>query len=127
MESPEAEITAIPVVRHESFPTGHIRNIPVSIQEMVHGGKAAVVGTSSKTLDRQNDVISSSEQAHGPRKDSESYEGLDTHVLQRTSPTEKILVEKPKHVFRGPEEEVGPRKGQQPSGGSQRIHKQKST
>ncbi|MBW0518279.1 hypothetical protein O181_057994, partial [Austropuccinia psidii MF-1] len=59
-------------------------------------------------------------------KDRGSSEGLDTHVLQRTSPTDKSLVEKPKHFVRGPEEEVGPRKGQQPSGSSLCLHKQKS-
>ncbi|MBW0479048.1 hypothetical protein O181_018763 [Austropuccinia psidii MF-1] len=43
-----------------------------------------------------------------------------------TSPKDKSLVEKPKHVIRGPEEEVYPRQGKQPSGSSQSFHKQKS-
>ncbi|MBW0513983.1 hypothetical protein O181_053698 [Austropuccinia psidii MF-1] len=68
IESPEAEITAIPVVRPELFPKGNNRNIPVSVQELVYGGKAAGVGTSSKSLDRHNELIYSSEEAHGPRK-----------------------------------------------------------
>ncbi|MBW0515045.1 hypothetical protein O181_054760 [Austropuccinia psidii MF-1] len=127
IESPEADITAIPVVRTESFPTGNNRNIPVSIQELVYGGKAAGVGTSAKSLDMHNELISSSEEVHGPRKDRGSSEGLDTHVLQRTSPTDKSLVEKPKHVVRGPEEEVSQRKGQQPSGSSPSLQKQKYT
>ncbi|MBW0544337.1 hypothetical protein O181_084052 [Austropuccinia psidii MF-1] len=55
---------------------------------------------------------SSSEEAHGAR------EGLETHVLQRTSLTDKSLVEKPENVIRGPEEEVGPREAKQPSGSS---------
>ncbi|MBW0588692.1 hypothetical protein O181_128407 [Austropuccinia psidii MF-1] len=58
----------------------------------------------------------------GPEKDRRTSEGLDTHVLQRTSPTDKSLVEKPKHVIRGPEEEVGPREGKQPSGSSPCLH-----
>ncbi|MBW0486116.1 hypothetical protein O181_025831 [Austropuccinia psidii MF-1] len=123
--SPEAEITAIPVVRPESFPTGKNRNIPVSIQDLVYGGKAEGVGTSSNSLDRHNELISSSEEVHGPRKDRGSSEGLETHFLQRKSPTDKSLLEKPKHVTRGPEEEVGPRKGQQPSVSSPSLHKQK--
>ncbi|MBW0593454.1 hypothetical protein O181_133169 [Austropuccinia psidii MF-1] len=110
IERPEADITAIPVVRPESFQTGNNRNIPVSVQALVYGGKTAVVGTSSKSLDRHNELISSSEEVHGLRKDRGSSEGLNTHVLKRTSPTNKSLVEKPKHVVRGPEEEVGPRK-----------------
>ncbi|MBW0531697.1 hypothetical protein O181_071412 [Austropuccinia psidii MF-1] len=101
IESSEADITAMPVVRPESFPAGNNRDIPVSVQELVYGGKAAGVGNSAKSLDRYNELLSS-----------------------RTSPTDKILVEKPKHVVRGPEEDVGPRKGQQPSGRSPSLHKQ---
>ncbi|MBW0589886.1 hypothetical protein O181_129601 [Austropuccinia psidii MF-1] len=108
-------------------PKGNNRNIPVSIQELVYGGKAEGVGTSAESLDRKDELISPSEDVHGPRKDRGSSEGLDTHVLQRTSQTAKSLVEKPKHVVRGQEEEVGPRKNQQPSGSSQSLHKQKSS
>ncbi|MBW0475547.1 hypothetical protein O181_015262 [Austropuccinia psidii MF-1] len=123
IESPEAEITAIPIVRPEPFPTGKSRDIPVSVQEVVYGRKAAGVGTSSKSLDRKNELISLIEEVHGPRKDRGPSEGLNTHVLQRTSPKDKSLVEKPKHLSSGPEEEVGPRKGQQPCGSSTRLHK----
>ncbi|MBW0501600.1 hypothetical protein O181_041315 [Austropuccinia psidii MF-1] len=125
IESQEAEVTAIPVVMPELFPTGINRNIPVSIQELVYGSKAAGVGTSFKSLDRHNELISSREEVHRPRKGRGSSEGLDTYVLQRKITTDKSLVEKPKHVVRGPEEEVGPRKGQQPSGSSPSLHKQK--
>ncbi|MBW0523245.1 hypothetical protein O181_062960 [Austropuccinia psidii MF-1] len=103
IESPEAEKTSIPVVRPESFPTGNNRNIPVSIQELVY----------------------TSEEVHGPRKDRGYSEGLETHVLKRTIKTDNSLIEKPKHVVRGPEEEVGSRKGQEPSGSSPSLHKQK--
>ncbi|MBW0539007.1 hypothetical protein O181_078722 [Austropuccinia psidii MF-1] len=127
IESPEADITAIPVVRPESFQTGNNRNIPVSVQALVYGGKTAVVGTSAKSLNRHNELIFSSEEDHGPRKDRESFEGLNTHVLQSTIPTNKSLVEKPKHVVRGREEEVGPRKVQQPSGSSPSLHRQSFT
>ncbi|MBW0513148.1 hypothetical protein O181_052863 [Austropuccinia psidii MF-1] len=126
IESTEADIAAIPVVRHKPFPTGNNRNIPVSIQALVYGRKAEGVGTSSKSLDRHNGLISSSEEAHRPRKDRGYSEGLDTHVLQRTSQTDKSLVEKPKNVVRGQEEEVCPRKEQQLSGSSPSLHKQKS-
>ncbi|MBW0515376.1 hypothetical protein O181_055091 [Austropuccinia psidii MF-1] len=126
IESPEADINAIPVVRPISFSKGRNRDIPVSVQKLVYGAKAAVVVTSSKSLDRNNELISSSEEAHWPRKDRRTSEGLDPHFLQGTSPTDKILVEKPKHVIRGPEEEVGPRKGQHPIGSSPSLHKQKS-
>ncbi|MBW0498110.1 hypothetical protein O181_037825 [Austropuccinia psidii MF-1] len=125
IESPEADITAIPVVRPESFPAGRNRDIPVSVQELVYGSKAAGVGTSAKSLDRRNELLSSSEEVHGTRKDRSTSQGLDTHVLQGTSPTDKSLVEKTKHVFRGPGEEVGPREEQQPSGSSPSLHKQK--
>ncbi|MBW0473022.1 hypothetical protein O181_012737 [Austropuccinia psidii MF-1] len=117
-ESPEADITSVTSVRPESFPTGNNRDIPVSVQELVCGGKATGVGAYSKSLDRHNELLSSSEEVHWPRKDRRSSEGLDTHVLQRTSPTDKSFAEKPKHFVRGQEAEVGPRKVQQPSGSS---------
>ncbi|MBW0507718.1 hypothetical protein O181_047433, partial [Austropuccinia psidii MF-1] len=105
---------------------GSNRDIPVSVQELVYGGKAAGVGASAKSLDRHNELFSSSEESHGPRKDRRTSEGLDTHFLQGTSPKDKSLVEQLKDVIRGPEEEVGPRKGQQPSGSSPSLHKQRS-
>ncbi|MBW0577871.1 hypothetical protein O181_117586 [Austropuccinia psidii MF-1] len=118
IESPKADITAIAVVRPESLSTGNNRDIPVSVQELVYGSKTVSVRTSPKSLDRHHELISSSEEVHGARKDRGTPEGLDTHVLQRTNPTDKILVEKPKHVIRGPEEEVDPRQGKRPSGSS---------
>ncbi|MBW0520307.1 hypothetical protein O181_060022 [Austropuccinia psidii MF-1] len=59
LESPEGYITAIPVVKPRSFPTGNSGDIPVSVQELVYGGKEAGVGTSSKSLDRKNELLSS--------------------------------------------------------------------
>ncbi|MBW0511872.1 hypothetical protein O181_051587 [Austropuccinia psidii MF-1] len=126
IESPEADITSIAVVRPESLSTGNNRDIPVSVQELFYGNKAERVGASPKSLDRHNELISSSEEFHGARKNKRTSEGLDTHVLQRTSPTDKILVEKPKHVIRGPEEEVGPREGKHPSGSSPSLQKKNS-
>ncbi|MBW0583348.1 hypothetical protein O181_123063 [Austropuccinia psidii MF-1] len=108
IESPEADITAI-AVRPESLSTGNNRDIPVSVQELVYGRNTVRVGTSPKSLDRHHELISSSEEIHGARKDRGISEGLDIHVLQRTSPTDKSLVEKPNYVIRGPEEQVGPR------------------
>ncbi|MBW0514932.1 hypothetical protein O181_054647 [Austropuccinia psidii MF-1] len=127
IDGPEADITAISIVIPEPFPTGKNRDIPVSVQDLVYGRKAEGVGTSSKSLDRNNELISSSEEALGPRKDRGSSEGLDTHVLKRTSPTDKSLVEKLKHLVRGPEEEVGPRKRHQPCGSSSSLQKQEYT
>ncbi|MBW0554450.1 hypothetical protein O181_094165 [Austropuccinia psidii MF-1] len=94
-------------------------DLPVSVQELVYGCKTARVGTSPKSLDRHNELLSSSEEVHGSKKDRRTSEGFDTNVLQRTSPTDKSLVENPKHVIRGSEEEVGPRQVKQPSGSSQ--------
>ncbi|MBW0580859.1 hypothetical protein O181_120574 [Austropuccinia psidii MF-1] len=125
IESLEAEITAIAVVRPESLSTGNNRDIPVSVQELVYGSKTARVGASPKSLDRHHELISSSEEVYGSRKDRETSEGLGTHFLQRTSPTDKNLVEKPKHVIRG-SEEVGPWEGKQPSGSFPSLHRHKS-
>ncbi|MBW0590141.1 hypothetical protein O181_129856 [Austropuccinia psidii MF-1] len=122
IESSEADIAAM-AVRPESFSTGNNRDIPVSVQELVYGSKTARVGTSPKSLDRHHELISSSEEIHGARKDRGTSEGLDTHVLQRTSSTDQSLVQRSKHVIRGQEEEVGPRQRKQPSGSSQSLHK----
>ncbi|MBW0476236.1 hypothetical protein O181_015951 [Austropuccinia psidii MF-1] len=65
---------------------GRSGNIPVSVQELVYGGKEIGVGTSSKPLVRDSELLSSSEEVHGPREDLRPSEGLDTHVLQTTSP-----------------------------------------
>ncbi|MBW0531014.1 hypothetical protein O181_070729 [Austropuccinia psidii MF-1] len=127
IDSPEADITSIAVIRPESLLTGNNRDIPVSVQELVYGSKTERVGTSLKYFDRKHELISSSEEVHGARKDRGTSEGLDTHVLQRTSPKNKILVEESEHVIRGPEEEIHPRKGKQPSGSSPSLHKQKSS
>ncbi|MBW0501375.1 hypothetical protein O181_041090 [Austropuccinia psidii MF-1] len=102
------------------------KDIPVSVQEIVYGNKEAGVRTSSKSLDRNNELISSSEEAHGARKDRGPSEGLKTHFLQRTSPTDKSMVEKPNHFVRGPEEEVRQRKRQLPCGSSSSLYKQES-
>ncbi|MBW0591979.1 hypothetical protein O181_131694 [Austropuccinia psidii MF-1] len=112
--------------RPESLSLANNRDIPASVQELFYGSKTGRLGTSPKSLDRHHELISSSEEVHGSRKDRGTSEGLDTHVLQRTSPTDKILVEKPEHVIRRPEEEIVPWKGNQPSGSSPSLHKQTS-
>ncbi|MBW0514261.1 hypothetical protein O181_053976 [Austropuccinia psidii MF-1] len=99
----------------------------IPVQGLVYGRKEAGVGISYKSLDRHNELISSSQKAHGPRKDRRPSERLDTHFLQGISPTDDSLLEKPKHVIRGPEEEVGPREGQKHSGSSPSLQKQNST
>ncbi|MBW0513879.1 hypothetical protein O181_053594 [Austropuccinia psidii MF-1] len=101
IESAEAEITAIPVVRSEKFPTRISRDIQVSVQELVYVGKASGVGTSSNPLNKEIELIYSSEEALRPRKNRGPSEILDSNVCQRESPADKILVEKPKHFIRG--------------------------
>ncbi|MBW0486553.1 hypothetical protein O181_026268 [Austropuccinia psidii MF-1] len=123
IESPEADITGITAFRPKPFPTGNNRDIPVSVQELVYGSKETGVGTSAKSLDRNNEILSSFQEAHGPRDNRGSSERLDTHVLQRTGPTDKGLAENPKYFVRGPKEEVDPRKGKQPSRSSSSLNK----
>ncbi|MBW0589912.1 hypothetical protein O181_129627, partial [Austropuccinia psidii MF-1] len=106
-------------------PKGSSGDLAVSVQELVYGCQTARVGTSPKSLDRHHELLSSSKEVHGARKDRRCSEGLDTNVLQRTTPTDKSLVEKPKPVIRGSKEAVGPRQGKQPSGSSASIHQQK--
>ncbi|MBW0571308.1 hypothetical protein O181_111023, partial [Austropuccinia psidii MF-1] len=54
---------------------GNNRDIPVSVQELVYCRKAAGVGTSAKSLDRHNELLSSCEDIHGSRKDRRISEG----------------------------------------------------
>ncbi|MBW0555082.1 hypothetical protein O181_094797 [Austropuccinia psidii MF-1] len=56
--STEADITAITVVKPEPFPTGKNRDIPVLVQELLYGRKTTRVGTSAKSLDRHNELLS---------------------------------------------------------------------
>ncbi|MBW0583347.1 hypothetical protein O181_123062 [Austropuccinia psidii MF-1] len=83
LESPEADKTAITVVKDESFPTGNSGDITVSAQELVYGGKEAGVGTSPKPLDRSHELLSSSKEALGPRKNTGSSEELETPCLAK--------------------------------------------
>ncbi|MBW0463375.1 hypothetical protein O181_003090 [Austropuccinia psidii MF-1] len=124
LERPDADITAIPVVRSEKFPTSSNRDIPVSVIELVYGRKEAGVETPSKHLNRESEPLSSSNKALEPRTDRGPSEGLETHVFQRTIPKDKILVEKPKNFVRGQEERVGTKEGKQASGISSSLQKQ---
>ncbi|MBW0558535.1 hypothetical protein O181_098250 [Austropuccinia psidii MF-1] len=120
---PEADITAIPVVRYEQFPTVRSGNIPVSVQELVYDRKTARMRAPAKLPDRENELLYSSEEVLGPRKYKRTYEGLYSNVLQRESPIHKRLIENPKHVVRGPEEAVGPKEGQYTCVSSSSLHK----
>ncbi|MBW0567056.1 hypothetical protein O181_106771 [Austropuccinia psidii MF-1] len=53
----------------QPVPKDNNRDIPVTVQEMIYCSKNKVVGTSTKSLDRQNELLSSSEEFHWPRKD----------------------------------------------------------
>ncbi|MBW0540100.1 hypothetical protein O181_079815 [Austropuccinia psidii MF-1] len=101
IESPEADINTIPIVRSEQLITSSSRDIPVSVQELFHVGKAAGVGTSSQLLDRENELLPSIKDVFGPQKDKRSSEGVEPHVFQGKGPKDKSLVEKPKNFLTG--------------------------
>ncbi|MBW0517382.1 hypothetical protein O181_057097 [Austropuccinia psidii MF-1] len=124
--SPEEARASTSSKRRESFSASNSRNIPVPVQELVYESKTAGVGASAKSLDRHNELLSSSEEVHGPIKYSRPSEGLETHVLQRKIPKDKSLVEKPNHFFRVPGERVGPKEGKQPGGSSSSLQKKES-
>ncbi|MBW0583619.1 hypothetical protein O181_123334, partial [Austropuccinia psidii MF-1] len=73
--SPEADITAIPVGRPESFPAGNNRDIPVSVKELVYCGKEAGVDTSAKSLDRTMSSYLQVKTLMGPEKTEELLRG----------------------------------------------------
>ncbi|MBW0588396.1 hypothetical protein O181_128111 [Austropuccinia psidii MF-1] len=57
IESPEAQMNAISVVRPESLSTANNRDIPVSVQELVYGSKTPRAGTFPKSLDKHHKVV----------------------------------------------------------------------
>ncbi|MBW0516550.1 hypothetical protein O181_056265 [Austropuccinia psidii MF-1] len=127
LESPEAEMTAIPVVRSEQLPTSRSRNISVSVQELVDGSKAEGEGATFQVVDRENELLPSSKEALGPRKDTRPSERLDTHFLKEKGPKDEGFVGIPYHFFRGSEERVFTKQEQQPCGSSPSVHRQEST
>ncbi|MBW0543315.1 hypothetical protein O181_083030 [Austropuccinia psidii MF-1] len=102
------------------------RDIPVSVQELLYGGKAEGVGASAKVLEKENKVISSSGEAQRPRKDAAASSRMYSNFLQRESLKDKGWVGKPKHGIRGLEEGVGPKGGQHPCGSSPILPKEES-
>ncbi|MBW0572914.1 hypothetical protein O181_112629 [Austropuccinia psidii MF-1] len=100
LESPEAELTEIPVVRCEQISQRSSRDIPVSVQVTVYGSKETRVGPSSQIVDRDNELAPSSEEALGTRKDRRPSVMLESNVCLRETPTDKSLVEKPQHYIR---------------------------
>ncbi|MBW0468072.1 hypothetical protein O181_007787 [Austropuccinia psidii MF-1] len=78
LDSPEAERTAIPVFRSEQFPTSRSIDIPVSVQELVYGGKEAGVGTSAQIFDMENELLPSKDQKKelAQKKDKSTVEAL---------------------------------------------------
>ncbi|MBW0554538.1 hypothetical protein O181_094253 [Austropuccinia psidii MF-1] len=70
IDSPESEITAIPVVRYEQLPTSRSRNIPVSVQELAYGSKAAGVGTSSQLFDGEMNSYLQVNKLLGPKRNN---------------------------------------------------------
>ncbi|MBW0495716.1 hypothetical protein O181_035431 [Austropuccinia psidii MF-1] len=99
IESSEAFIAAIPVVISKQVSTRRSGDIPVLVQELAYGSKVAGVGDYVKSMDRDNELISSSEQAPRPIRDRGSSERLDSTFYQRASITDKTLLEEPKHVI----------------------------
>ncbi|MBW0549727.1 hypothetical protein O181_089442 [Austropuccinia psidii MF-1] len=97
--------------RSEQVTAGSSGNIPVSVQELVYGSKEAGVGTSSQLVDRKNELLNSSKEDIGNRKDQRPSEGLETHFFQSKSPKDKSLVEKQNHFVRGQEERFGSKEG----------------
>ncbi|MBW0510139.1 hypothetical protein O181_049854 [Austropuccinia psidii MF-1] len=68
LEIIEADIAAIAVVKSEQLPTNSRTDVRVSVQELVYGSKSERAGISSKPLDRENELIYSSEEFLWPMK-----------------------------------------------------------
>ncbi|MBW0485190.1 hypothetical protein O181_024905 [Austropuccinia psidii MF-1] len=122
IERPEADITAILILDLNHFKQATIEIYQPQYKNWFMEAKqqewellpSLWIGTMSSYLQVKN---------FKSMEIQRTFWGLDTHVLQRTSPTDRSLVEKPKDFVRGPGEEVGPRKGQQPCGSSSSLNK----
>ncbi|MBW0508857.1 hypothetical protein O181_048572 [Austropuccinia psidii MF-1] len=75
IESPDAGIIAIAVVRPESLSTGNNRDIPVSVQELVYGSKTTRVGTSPKLWIGTMHSYLQVKKFMGPEKTEELWNG----------------------------------------------------
>ncbi|MBW0533511.1 hypothetical protein O181_073226 [Austropuccinia psidii MF-1] len=75
-------------------------------------------------MDNDSKPICSTNEVLWSREDRGPSEGLDTHVLQRTSPKDKLLAEKQKHLVRVPAERAVPKEGKQSRGSPPSLHKQ---
>ncbi|MBW0580666.1 hypothetical protein O181_120381 [Austropuccinia psidii MF-1] len=75
IETPEAGITAIDVVRPESLSTGNNIDIPVSVKQLVYGGKGESVGTSPKSWIGTMNSYLQVKKFMGPEKTEELLKG----------------------------------------------------
>ncbi|MBW0548221.1 hypothetical protein O181_087936 [Austropuccinia psidii MF-1] len=75
----------------EKLPSKRGRDIPVSVQVLVSGGKEAGVGT-SHIVDVENELLSLSEESLGKKKAERPSERFDTNFLKRTSSKDKIFL-----------------------------------
>ncbi|MBW0518458.1 hypothetical protein O181_058173 [Austropuccinia psidii MF-1] len=108
--SPEADISATLVVRSEKLQISINRDIPVSVQELVHGSKETRVETSSNNPVKENELISSRNGVLRTRKDRGTCKSLECNDCEWESPTNKSLVQNPNHFVRE-SEEVWPKEG----------------
>ncbi|MBW0479552.1 hypothetical protein O181_019267 [Austropuccinia psidii MF-1] len=126
LDIPEGDITGITVVRSGRIQTSISRDVPVLVQEMVFGRKEEGMRASSQILDKEKELLPSSEDVLGARKHTKASEILETHVLKGKGIKNKIFFEKLKHFIRGSEERVGPKEGQQTCGNCRSLHKKES-
>ncbi|MBW0589245.1 hypothetical protein O181_128960, partial [Austropuccinia psidii MF-1] len=71
-------------------PKGNNRDIPVSVQELVYGSKTETVGTFPKSLDRHHELMSSSEEVHGAKKDRGTSELIRSWTKARKTARWKL-------------------------------------
>ncbi|MBW0578982.1 hypothetical protein O181_118697 [Austropuccinia psidii MF-1] len=113
IENHETKVMIIPVFRCEKLPKSSSRNIPVSVEEPIYGSKEAGVKRSAQLVDRENELLPSSEEAFVSRKDKQTSERLETNFFQWSGTKDNVLVEKLDNFVRGSEDRVGPKKQQQ--------------
>ncbi|MBW0512273.1 hypothetical protein O181_051988 [Austropuccinia psidii MF-1] len=100
-------------------PKGNSGDIPVSVQELVYGSKTVGVGTSSKSLDRKNELLSSSEEFNRPNKTQDLWKGWTPISCKGQVQKIKAWLKKQSIFSEDQKKELAPKKDNSPVEDSQ--------
>ncbi|MBW0496334.1 hypothetical protein O181_036049 [Austropuccinia psidii MF-1] len=86
LESPKADIIAIPVLISENLPGSSSRDIPLSVQKVIYYSKEEEVENCVQLVDTENELLPPSEEALGPERTQEILKGWTPISFKREIP-----------------------------------------